>query len=296
MLTKINPYNRTDARIYASNYLGIYKSNPVGNYESNPTMKTICINSNKGGAAKSTSSVNLAFNLRRRGFRVLLVDCDSQLGNSSFLVNKSKVTPNLGLVMMDYAPIQDAISVADSSWLGLSVIAGGEENLVAEIKLAHEVGNQLILKSKLEQVQDQYDWCVIDTPPTKSLIVLNALMAADYLIVPVAVGVLDFAGIAGIMELFAKVQQRGNPNLRLMGILLTRWLKNKLAKDFEKQIRGLFPNLVFQSVIPEGVAIGNSHANKMPVISCFPESAGAIAYQNFTNEVINHENKVRLAS
>ena len=260
------------------------------------TMKTICIHTNKGGAAKTTTAVNLAFNLRRRGNRVLLVDCDSQLGSSSYIVNKENQSPALAQVLLGEVLVKDTISQTDSSWLGLSILAGSSDTSGAEIKLANKAGCQNRLAQALEAVKNDYDYCVIDTPPAKGLIVLNALIASDYLVIPVAVGILDFAGLKSVTELLAEVQQYSNPNLNFMGILLTRWLKNKLAKDFEKQIRGLFPDKVFTTTIPEGVAIGNSHANRMPVISCFPDSPSALAYLNFTNEVINHENKIRLAS
>lgn len=262
------------------------------------TMKTICIHTNKGGAAKTTTAVNLAFNLRRRGNRVLLVDCDSQLGSSSFIVNKVNQSPALAQVLLGEVPIQEAISQTDSSWLGLSVLAGSADTSGAEIKLVSRAGCQNRLAQALEAVKNDYDYCVIDTPPAKGLIVLNALIASDYLVIPVSVGVLDFAGLKAVTEVLAEVQQYSNPKLDFMGILLTRWLRNKLAKDLQKTIRGLFPDKVFQSVVNEAVALGVAHGNHLPVAITAPDSPGSIAYLDFTNEVIRYEqnSKIRAAS
>jgi chromosome partitioning protein len=125
--------------------------------------------------------------------------------------------------------------------------------------------------------------------------VFNALIASDYVVVPVSVGVLDFAGITGILELIGQVQKYSNPNLQLLGILLTRWTKNKLAKDLEKKIRGLFTGKVFTSVIPEAVATGVSWANRLPLTTSAPDAPVTQAYMQLTQEILNHEYQKRIA-
>lgn len=261
-------------------------------------MKTICIHTNKGGSSKTTTAVNLAFNLRRRGNRVLLIDCDSQLGSSTFIVNKGGSMPALAQVLLGEVPIQEAITQTDSSWLGVSILPGSADTSGAEIKLVSRAGCQNRLAQALEVVKNDFDFCVIDTPPAKGLIVLNALIGSDYLVIPVSVGVLDFAGLKGVMEVFEEVQKYSNPKLDFMGILLTRWLRNKLAKDLQKTIRSLFPDKVFQSVVNEAVALGVAHANHLPISSNAPDTPGSIAYLDFTNEVLRYDQafKIRAAS
>lgn len=259
-------------------------------------MKTIAICTNKGGAAKSTTAINLAFNLRRRGNRVLVVDCDSQVGSLSLsLVGSESPAFNTAVMITDGCTPFEAVTTASNDWLNLHYIAGSKQIAGAEIRLASEPGSESRLKAALNQLDNEYDYCIIDTPPTRSLIVFNALIAANYVLVPVSVGILDFAGITGIMELIEQVKKYSNPNLQLLGILLTRWTKNKLAKDLEKKIRGLFPNKVFQTVIPEAVATGVSWANKLPLTTSAPDSPATLAYLQATQEILNHEHQKRIA-
>jgi chromosome partitioning protein len=254
-------------------------------------MKTVTFYTGKGGTSKTTSAINLAFCLRRRGHRILLVDADVQ-GSMSFLCSDNPSAIPLAQVLVGNSTSAEAIIPTLPAWNGISVLVGDKSTAAAELQLVNEPGRESRLKDALQQVANNYDYAIIDTAPTRGVAGFNALVAADFVVIPVSPGVTDFVGACACVELVQQVKRFSNPSLEIAGFLLTRWKKDKLSKDLEKQVRAMFPGQVFSTVVPEAVAVGVSNAHKSPVVSTSPDSPASLAYLNLSNEVLNYVEKL----
>jgi len=254
-------------------------------------MKTITFYVSKGGTSKTTSAINLAYCLRRRGKRVLVIDADTQ-GSLSFLCSDNPSAIPLAQVLVGNNTITEAIIPTLPAWGGISVLVGDKSTAAAELHLVNEPGREARIREALQQVASDFDYVLIDTSPTRGVAGFNALVASDFVIIPVSPGVTDFVGACACVELVNQVRRFNNPSLEIAGFLLTRWKKDKLSKDLEKQVRAMFPAQVFATVVPEAVAVGVANANKSPVVSTAPDSPASLAYLNLCNEVLNHVEKL----
>jgi chromosome partitioning protein len=252
-------------------------------------MRIIAIANQKGGCGKTTTSVNLAVALAEKGKRTLIVDLDPQ-GHSTigFGYDPDSLTITIYNALMKAQPtISEIIVGTKIERLDLApsnVLLSG-----AEIELASVVGREFVLTEKLKTVQDKYEICVIDCPPSLSLLTLNALVASTDLIVPVQV---EYYAMEGLKQLFETVNIIGKQlqpcNVKILGLLLTFVEKRRLLSgQTQRQMREYFGDLVFDTVIHRCVRLAEAPSAGQPVFTYAPESRSAAEYRALAEEINN---------
>ncbi|MGI9184578.1 MAG: ParA family protein [Solirubrobacteraceae bacterium] len=248
-------------------------------------MGTIyAIANQKGGVGKTTTAVNLAACVAEAGYETLLIDIDPQ----------SNATLGLGIDKYVKPTVYDALvgdrdlaeTVVDSGIEHLGVIPAGPDLAGATIELPRLAGCENRLRDALTSVRDRYAFVFLDCPPSLGPLTINALVAADRVIVPVQAEYFALEGLAGLLDTLSLVQRELNPRLSVAGMLLTMHDgRTRLAQDVEREVRQHFPALVFETVIPRNVRIGESPSFGKPVIHYDPHCAGADAYFELAKEV-----------
>ena len=258
-------------------------------------MRRIAWCSEKGGTAKTTSAVNTAVGLAKLGKRVLLVDMDPQANASLVLLNGQPAeAPTVGAVLLGDASIVKAIRSTTTP--GLDVLPADVGLADVNLALANLVGRETRLRIALDDLQG-YDALVIDTPPTRSLLTINALTAAEEVMIPVEPSLFSLAGLGQLQSAIADVRRYlGNHALRIGGILLTRTRNDSVSRDVANHLRETFGELVFTASIPTSVKVEEAHGRFASVIDYAPRSTGSIAYQALAQEILdrgNHDQKKR---
>jgi chromosome partitioning protein len=246
----------------------------------------ISIANQKGGVGKTTTAINLSAALARADKRVLLIDLDPQ-GNStlSFLDHGAFDLSIYDLLTEAQIVFSDVIK--PTKVVGLDILPSRINLAKFESKLIGEFDAPFRLKDRIESLKKDYDYVVIDTPPTLGLITVNALVASDYLLVPIQPSYFALEGTDDLLETFEKVKARPNPNLQILGVVITLLDKRTtLAKDIHDQIRQVFGDKVFDTVISKSVRLEESPAYKETIFSFAPNSSGATEYSNLCQEVM----------
>jgi len=238
----------------------------------------------KGGVGKTTTAVNVAACIAEAGYRTLLVDVDPQ-GNATVGLGLARdAGPGLYDALFGAVPAADAVRatrVAD-----LAVLASTPDLAAASMELPREAGSETRLREVLAPLRDGYAYTLLDCPPSLGPLTVNALVAADRVIVPVQTEYFALEGLAGLLDTLALIQRELNPRLTVAGMLLTMHdARTKLAQDVEREVRAHFPRLVFDTVIPRNVRLGEAPSHGVPVIHHDPHCAGADAYFELAKEV-----------
>jgi chromosome partitioning protein len=238
----------------------------------------------KGGVGKTTTAVNLAACVAEAGYETLLVDVDPQC-NATLGLGIAKDAPvTVYDVLVGGASIDDIL--IRTSIDHLSVAPAGPDLAGATVELPREAGSETKLRTALESVRDRYTFTLLDCPPSLGPLTVNALVAADRVIVPVQAEYFALEGLAGLLDTLSLVQREMNPRLTIAGMLLTMHDgRTRLAQDVEREVREHFPELVFDTVIPRNVRIGEAPSFGKPVIHHDPHCAGADAYFELAKEV-----------
>lgn len=249
----------------------------------------LSIANQKGGVAKTTTSINLAAGLALEGYKVLLIDADPQTNATQVFIhpdNEISLDKSLYNVLMSFVPISSVILETKSP--NLHVVPSHIRLSGADVELASAIDNRSArLKKALDTVLDRYDYVVIDNPPSLGLITINSFVASDKLIIPVSTAFFALSGLVQLQETIGMVKQTQlNPNLEVMGVLCTFSDRTNVSTDVEKQLRDYFSDKVFQTTIPKNVSLEEAHSNHTHVFDYAPTSAGAIAYKSFVKEVI----------
>jgi len=238
----------------------------------------------KGGVGKTTTAVNLAACVAEAGYEVLVVDIDPQC-NATLGLGIAKDRPETvyevltGAVRIDEVIVPTAV---EHLW----VAPAGPDLAGATVELPRSPGSEGRLREALEHVRDRYAFILLDCPPSLGPLTVNALVAADRVIVPVQAEYFALEGLAGLLDTLALVQRELNPHLTIAGMLLTMHDgRTRLAQDVEREVRQHFPELVFDTVIPRNVRIGEAPSFGKPVIYHDPHCAGADAYFELAKEV-----------
>jgi chromosome partitioning protein len=238
----------------------------------------------KGGVGKTTTTVNLGACVAEAGYETLLVDCDPQ-GNATVGLGLPKeARPDLYDVISGDAAMADAIRPTDVE--RLSIVTSSPDLAGANVELPRLPGSETKLRDVLRPVTDRFEYCFLDCPPSLGPLTVNALVAADRVIVPVQTEYFALEGLAGLLDTLRLIREELNPRLTIAGMLLTMHDgRTRLAQDVEREIREHFPDLVYDTVIPRNIRLGEAPSFGRPVIHHDPHSAGATAYFQLAEEM-----------
>jgi chromosome partitioning protein len=238
----------------------------------------------KGGVGKTTTAVNVAACIAEAGYETLLVDVDPQ-GNATVGVGSDR-HDGVGLYDVLSGDVEFRQAVRATSIVGLSLLASTADLAGATMELPRLAGSETRLRDALASARDVYAYTLLDCPPSLGPLTVNALVAADRVIVPVQKEYFALEGVAGLLDTLALIQRELNPRLTVAGMLLTMHdARTKLAQDVEAEVRRHFPSLVFDTVIPRNVRLGEAPSFGRPVIHHDPHCAGSDAYFELAKEV-----------
>jgi chromosome partitioning protein len=246
--------------------------------------KVYAVANQKGGVGKTTTAVNVAACIAEAGYSTLLVDVDPQANATVGLGLARGQTPGLYEVLAGACGAEDAIR--EGSVAGLALLPAGPGLAGANVELPRIEGFERRLREVLEPIRERYEYVVLDCPPSLGPLTVSALAAADRVIVPVQTEYFALEGLAGLLETLELVRRELNPRLTVAGMLLTMHDgRTRLGRDVEREVREHFAELVFQTVIPRNVRVGEAPSYGLPVTHHDPHSAGAEAYFELAKEV-----------
>jgi len=250
--------------------------------------KIIAISNQKGGVGKTTTALNLAACLAYKGKRTLLVDCDPQ-GNATSGAGIEKSTVNLSV----YDCLADSKKTADAVIKtkvgGLSVIPSLPELSAAEIELADEEGRELFLKKALAPIQDNYDFIIIDSPPSLGMLTINIMTAADSVLIPIQCEYYSLEGLSQMISSIKSVRKSFNKDLEIEGILATMYdSRTNLSRQVLEEVKTHFKDKVFSTAIPRNVRLSEAPSYGQPIIKYDITSKGAEAYFSLAREIITN--------
>ena len=248
-------------------------------------MGTIyAIANQKGGVGKTTTAVNVAACIAEAGYSTLLVDIDAQANATVGLGIAKDRTPNLYDVLAGTATADEAL--VETAIANLTLLPAHPDLAGASIELPRQPGSETRLRDAVAPVRDRFAFILLDCPPSLGPLTVNALVAADRVIVPVQTEYFALEGLAGLLETLQLIQRELNPRLAVAGMLLTMHDgRTRLARDVEREVREHFSALVFETVIPRNIRVGEAPSFGRPVIHHDPHSSGAEAYFSLAQEV-----------
>jgi chromosome partitioning protein len=250
----------------------------------------------KGGVGKTTTAINLAASLAANDLRILVVDNDPQGNATSGLgVGKDHDRPSTyDLLLAEVAP---ADTVVATSFEGVSLIPADKNLAGANLELVDQPDRELRLRQRLANIRDQFDFVIIDCPPALDLLTLNALMAADAVVVPIQCEFFALEGISELMDTIDRIRESFNHPLAIAGILLTMYDdRTNLTRQVAADLREFFQDEVFKTIIPRSVKLAEAPSFGKPILAYDPRSKGAESYIQLAKEILDREQTRKHAS
>jgi chromosome partitioning protein len=258
--------------------------------------KVIAVANQKGGVGKTTTSVNLAASLHAVKRSVLLIDMDPQ-GNATTGVGLDKHNPiaSLSDVLLGDVKIDSAIQrIGDTR---MSAISGGPDLTVAEVHLMNMDEREYRLEAALRTVRNDFDYVVIDCPPSLNMLTVNALVAADSVLIPMQCEYYAMEGLSALIRTIETIREAANPDLHITGLLRTMYdPRSNLARDVSRELLEVFKDKVYNTAIPRNVRLAEAPSHGMPALMYDQKSRGALAYLALAAEILRKEASRKVAA
>lgn len=255
--------------------------------------KVIAIANQKGGVGKTTTTINLGATLAAEGKKVLIIDADPQANaTSGYGIDPRTMTSSIYECLVDDYPLEG--SQVKTCVEGLDLVGSRIDLAGAEIELVGKPDRERIMLHVLEQVRDAYDFILIDCSPSLGLITVNALTAADSVIIPVQAEYFALEGITKLLNTIRIIKSKLNPTLDIEGFLLTMYdARLRLANQIYEELKGHFGDMVFDTVIPRNIRLSEAPSHGLPALLYAPESRGATSHVALARELIAHQRQSR---
>lgn len=253
--------------------------------------RVIAIANQKGGVGKTTTAINLAASLAIMEKKVLLVDCDPQANSTSGLgLNQDHLQGNLYTALYNPEQAMDAVCPTASSFL--YVLPSTTDLVAVELELVDKMAREYYMAECIKRLESRFDYVILDCPPSLGLLTLNALCAARELLIPLQCEFFALEGIVKLLQTYEQVRKRLNPNLHLLGVVLTMYdTRNKLTREVKNEVRRCFPDQLFETMVPRNVRLSEAPSHGKSILHYDIKSKGAEAYLGLAKEVVLRRGK-----